>query len=47
MQGEPGDCCTSLNTRLRKTAHGTLWLCSTHFGRPVSELFDPRCEAVT
>ena len=32
--GEPGDCCTNLTGRNRKTRHGTMWLCSDHFDAP-------------
>lgn len=46
MMGAPGDCCTRMDTRNRKTPHGTLWLCTHHFDRPLAELFDLRCEAV-
>ena len=38
----PGDCCTNLASRQRKTSRGTLWLCTAHFDRPEAELFDER-----
>lgn len=41
-QGAPGDTCTRYITSNRRTSHGTLWLCSEHFDRPVAELFDDR-----
>jgi hypothetical protein len=42
MAGSPGDCCINTNTRLRRTKHGTLWLCRDHFNEPASKLFDER-----
>lgn len=37
--GAPGDCCTYLASRNRKTKFGTMWLCDEHFDAPLSQLF--------
>lgn len=42
LRGEPGDTCTALTARSRKTKHGWLWLCEGHLSRPEEELFDAR-----
>lgn len=44
LRGEPGDCCTNLTSRNRKTDFGTMWLCCEHFHSPLSQLFDLRLE---
>lgn len=46
LRGEPGDTCTHSTGRLRKTRHGTLWLCDDHFAAPIAELFDERLNHV-
>lgn len=41
-RGAPGDCCTNLTRRNRKTRFGTMFLCDDHFAAPLTELFDER-----
>ncbi len=41
-RGAPGECCTNLTRRSRKTSHGWMWLCAEHISQPESRLFDER-----
>lgn len=45
-RAEPGDTCTNIAARNRRTRFGTMWLCGEHFGAPVKDLFDERLSHV-